>query len=352
MGKSKEEVVGKLFGRWLVVKKLKMNNRNYYKCECQCDSKTIKNMRLDSLKSNKNLDCGCLNKEDCSLVNRIFGHWKVLELAAPKKNTHLKQWKCICTLCCKKVKNIPETYLLRGVTNSCGCNKNENKLKDLSGKRFGFLTVIKRIGLSGHTPTWLCVCDCGGDRIVPRNDLKRRDGREITHCGCKNMESVNGFIICEDYVVGNTTRGWEFYFDINDLEEVEKYSWCMDDKGYVRSRQFDEKGQRKTIVLHRLLLNAAEGEIVDHKNNTPCDNRRTNIRMASIKENTRNRTPRSPYNISGLSKNDRGKWLAGINVDKKHIYLGTFNTYEEAFEARKDAEIFYFGEFRYQGNES
>jgi hypothetical protein len=350
--KMKEDITGMIFGKWLIIDQLKINNRMYYNCECQCENKTLKSLRLDAVKTNKNLDCGCSKRSDKSLVGSLFGYWKVLELAERKKDTHLKQWSCICTLCNTKIKKIPETYLLRGTTKSCGCNRNKNRLKDITGKGFGSLLVVKRIGISCNTPTWLCRCDCGGDKIIPRNDLKRKDGKEITHCGCRNKESVNDFTICGDYVIGNTTRGWEFYFDLSDLEEVKKYSWCMDDKGYVRSRSIGENEERKAITLHRLLLNAGDGEVVDHKNTTPCDNRRANLRLSTTKENNRNRTPRNKtLNISGIRQTESGMWDVGIYVEGKNIRLGTHETFDQAFIVRKEAEIKYFGEFRYKGNE-
>ena len=48
---------------------------------------------------------------------------------------------------------------------------------DLSGQRFGRLTVIERvedrIRKSGkHEICWLCQCDCGNKKIISRNSLK------------------------------------------------------------------------------------------------------------------------------------------------------------------------------------
>ncbi|QWU14397.1 hypothetical protein SAMN04487895_101706 [Paenibacillus sophorae] len=293
-----------------------------------------------------------MEKKIDDLIGEKFGKWFVLEQGPKKEKTNLKQWLCVCTECHRTKKLVPETYLVRGLSKSCGCNRNMKKLKDLTGKRFGNLVVVQRVGLSGHTSTWLCQCDCGGDKIVPRNDLKRKDGRQITHCGCKNKESINKFFECDTYFVGMTSKGWEFYFNVEDFELISKYSWCMDDNGYVRSRETDELGNVRTISLHRLLLNAKNNDIVDHKNNTPCDNRRANIRICTVADNTRNRTPKNEsLNISGIKQYENGKYIAGIHINKKYIHLGTFNNFEDAFSTRKEAEIKYFGEFRYQGNE-
>jgi len=55
------------------------------------------------------------------------------------------------------------------------------KFKDLTGKRFGMLTVNKRAGKDkwGHI-LWECICDCGGLKITMPGDL----GRRIKSCGC------------------------------------------------------------------------------------------------------------------------------------------------------------------------
>lgn len=60
------------------------------------------------------------------------------------------------------------------------------KLIDLSGQRFGRLTVIQRVGTTKHGhPTWLCKCDCGKEHVVVGNDLKSGD---TTSCGCYGHE--------------------------------------------------------------------------------------------------------------------------------------------------------------------
>lgn len=52
---------------------------------------------------------------------------------------------------------------------------------DLSGRKYGKLTVIKKMGYKGKKITWLCKCDCGKEKIVLGHCL--RDG--ITKsCGC------------------------------------------------------------------------------------------------------------------------------------------------------------------------
>lgn len=73
-----------------------------------------------------------------------------------------------------------------------------SKVRDLTGQRFGRLTVIKRgediIYPSGQKKiTWLCKCDCGNYKIVKSDCLKEKT---IQSCGCYNSEcSHNRFFM-------------------------------------------------------------------------------------------------------------------------------------------------------------
>lgn len=60
------------------------------------------------------------------------------------------------------------------------------KFYDLTGQRFGRLTVSRRDANSGNQPKWLCRCDCGGERIVFGVNL--RFGR-TNSCGCIVVEN-------------------------------------------------------------------------------------------------------------------------------------------------------------------
>lgn len=55
-------------------------------------------------------------------------------------------------------------------------------IKNLAGQKFGMLTVIERAGTnSSNHPTWLCKCDCGNEKIASGTDLKRG---YVRSCGC------------------------------------------------------------------------------------------------------------------------------------------------------------------------
>lgn len=61
------------------------------------------------------------------------------------------------------------------------------KLIDLTGQRFGRLVVIERAENKGKDTAWLCLCDCGKQKVVRGHDLIR--GKQKS-CGCLNTERL------------------------------------------------------------------------------------------------------------------------------------------------------------------
>ena len=60
------------------------------------------------------------------------------------------------------------------------------KLKDLTGQRFGKLTVIERVENVGKQTAWLCKCDCGNEKVVPAWNLV---SKQTKSCGCINKDA-------------------------------------------------------------------------------------------------------------------------------------------------------------------
>lgn len=69
----------------------------------------------------------------------------------------------------------------------------DKRIKEMAGKKFGRLTVIKFIetkGRSGHA-YWLCKCRCGKEKIIDGSKLRCGD---IISCGCYNAERASKWL--------------------------------------------------------------------------------------------------------------------------------------------------------------
>lgn len=84
--------------------------------------------------------------------------------------------------------------------------------------------------------------------------------------------------------------------------------------------------------LHRLLLDAGPGEVVDHVNGNGLDNRRRNLRLGTQSQNCVNRRTTPGQYLRG-ARPKKGKWQAYIKLSGKQRSLGYFSTEEEAHKA-------------------
>src|SRR4051812_13717954 len=91
---------------------------------------------------------------------------------------------------------------------------------------------------------------------------------------------------------------------------------------------------RRVVRMHRWILAAKPGEIVDHKNGNRLDNRRQNLRIVTAAENARNDKARIDRVVSahkGVTWDRRfGIWKAAIKVDGRHFYVTGARSEEEA----------------------
>jgi hypothetical protein len=93
------------------------------------------------------------------------------------------EWLCACT--CGKQKVIKGSNLRAGRTKSCGCLHREKLLFDLTGEKFGNLTVIgfadSSAGFQYKNAHWKCRCDCGKEVVFSSASLRKGSHES---CGC------------------------------------------------------------------------------------------------------------------------------------------------------------------------
>jgi len=119
------------------------------------------------------------------------------------------------------------------------------------------------------------------------------------------------------------------------------FAWRVDRMGYVI-----RGGGSRAVYLHRQITGAERGQVVDHINGNPLDNRRENLRICTQAQNTRNsRMHRNNrLGVKGVYEQG-GRYRAQIRADGKKVCLGYFSTAEEAARAYAAAAQRLHGEF-------
>jgi len=144
------------------------------------------------------------------------------------------------------------------------------------------------------------------------------------------------------------TKGKVALVDDCDFESISKYKWHLV-KGKYAARGIREGKATKAVYMHRLILNAPKEMLVDHRDGDGLNNQRANLRLASRRENARNR-PEQKNNkagLKGVSQVPSGRWRASIRANRRLIYLGIFETANLAADAYQQAAKAYHGQFAY-----
>jgi hypothetical protein len=104
----------------------------------------------------------------------------------------------------------------------------------------------------------------------------------------------------------------------------------------------------KRVRLHREIMSAPAGLLVDHRNGDSLDNRRDNLRLATHSQNSCNKRKRKNAlsRFIGVSFIKReNKWASQIRHEGKKMWLGCFDNEIDAAKAHDAAAIKYHGEF-------
>lgn len=110
-------------------------------------------------------------------------------------------------------------------------------------------------------------------------------------------------------------------------------AWWLDPKDAPRRvKGTRRKGDPTNVALHRVVMGATEGQLVDHINGNPLDNRRCNLRFASAGQNSMNCKPKR-NGLKGVHIHRVGVWRAQISVNGVRHSLGTYPTEAEAHAA-------------------
>lgn len=151
------------------------------------------------------------------------------------------------------------------------------------------------------------------------------------------------------------THGMFAVVDAADYASLSAFNWyyftsANRQTGYAvrATKNVNTKTGHTNIRMHRQILVVPPGIEIDHINGDGLDNRRCNLRVATTIENARNRPLRrdnqSGYKGVYWSKEHR-VWRASIRVNKRLVYLGSFETKVLAAHAYDRAALEHFGAF-------
>lgn len=294
------DLTGKRFGRLVVLEKAESRNgKTYWKCRCDCgNEKEIYGFALTSGHTNS---CGCLKSETTSKKNRdsvedLTGK-KFGRLTVIKRNGYangkrkLPTWLCQCD--CGET-TIRTGKSLKDSFNS-GCDKCKYLYDDLTGRKFGSLTVISRHGSENGEVIWNCRCKCGN---MVRLSTGRLNSGSAKSCGCTNRNRL---------IEQNTTHG---------LSHTRLYEiWCG-----MKKRCFDENsiayhnyGGRGITVCEEWrnnfqvfydwsMANGYRDDLTIERKDVNGDYCPENCCWATNKEQSRNRRETIYYTLFGIKK--------------------------------------------------
>lgn len=236
-----------------------------------------------------------------------------------------------------------------------------------------------------YLPRFICKCECGNIWKIFKTSLqgkscptccpecakiKRADsikkwketeeGQKIVQKSiealnkkAKERKKTNSYDLSGDWAVVTNDKGEEFWVDKEDVDKIKDYYWFYNPEGYVIAT--GKNGKR--IRLHRLIMDVLDNPTVDvnHKKHPPrkekkVDNRKENLEVVSRSINNMN-CALGLNNKSGITgvcwDNTKKGWRAYLTINRKRKELGVFKEKEKAIQVRKEAEIKYFGEHRY-----
>ena len=202
------------------------------------------------------------------------------------------------------------------------------KLIDLTGKRFGYITVLRRYGHSKNEVTWLCKCDCGNKTVVVGQELRRGNTKS---CGC-----FKGSLIS----IANTKHGgskkhikerlYRIWYGMKTRCE-HSHSKPYKDYGGRGITVCDEWKKDYSAFREWALANGYADDLTIDRIDNNGNYEPSNCRWATIKEQSNN-TRKNCYLEFRGEKKTASQWaeLLGINVSTIYSRLKLGWSVEEA----------------------
>lgn len=146
-----------------------------------------------------------------------------------------------------------------------------------------------------------------------------------------------------------TKKGEEIIVDKDTYEILNKRKWYIGSDGYAYTHIPDNECKNRKISMHRFIMNAPKGVMVDHINGNKLDNRKENLRVCNNKENQRNRKTNKNKiysNYKGVRYDKRRNvYYVSVWIEQKPIHIGTFKNEIAAANCYNYHAKKLFGEF-------
>jgi hypothetical protein len=224
------------------------------------------------------------------------------------------------------------------------------KIKDYIGKTFNDLTILEFSHSNEHGNYVKCRCICGNTTTPKFSDVINNQTKS---CGClqvkrtinnKYRKKYNTYNLEGEYGIGYTSKGEEFYFDLEDYDKIKEHCWYINDSGYVLCHI-----KNKNIRFHRFIFDIQDSKIeVDHIFHNLIDNRKENLRIVSSSDNSKNIRCQNILNIKGITWDIcRKKWITHLTLKNGISFRLRFDCIKDAINKRIELEKEYFKEHRY-----
>jgi len=263
------------------------------------------------------------------LTGRKFKHLTVIRQSQERRNG-LILWECLCD--CGNTIDTVGYYLKKGHPNSCGCVPIQTRKEDLTGQKFGKLTVLEEAPKKQNRIQWKCLCDCGNNTIVFAHSIK---SGKTKSCGCLRTEIGTN-------LVGQTFGKLTVIKKNIERRYVQRKGavWdciCSCGKSHTVNGYSLRTGASRSCGCLQKELVSARGKQrgCEHLRGYEQD-RVDGIVVCSL---TRGMLRSNTSGYKGVSKvASTGKWRAYITINDKQKNLGQYEDIQDAIQARQEAE--------------
>lgn len=151
------------------------------------------------------------------------------------------------------------------------------------------------------------------------------------------------------------TKGMVTTVDDIDYEVLSQWKWHYGGHGYAAREQHlgmkEGRKLRKTVLMHRVIMEAPDGMDVDHKNDNKLNNCRSNLRICTRSQNMANKKLKKrrhelPMGVSyNQSPRSKQPYATRVFKEGKSYFCGNHYTLPEAVKAYKIKKKELFGDY-------